>query len=131
MSRSGPDWPSTADRPRGRNFFVVPLLFLFGQSNFGSFKSFKFQVKVKIHFIIKYRLAKREEPAIFVVPLVFFIYLYNPTLDYSQVLFHVKVKNFWPYAWVKCLPRFKLKGKGWNEEEKKRLQKWPLWRVRV
>ena len=41
----------------------------------------------------------------------------------TSSMFHVKVKIFWPYVWGKCLSRFKLKGKGWNEEEKKTVTK--------
>ena len=62
------------------------------------------------------RLAKREELLCCAIAI---FYSSHPTLDHLHDLSSMSKSKFWG----KCLSRFKLKGKGWNEEEKKTVTK--------
>ena len=71
------------------------------------------------------RLAKKREELLGCAIAIF--YSSHPTWDHLHDLSSMSKSKFWG----KCLSRFKLKGRVGMRKRKKRLQKWPLWRVRV
>ena len=105
----------------GGTSLLCHCYFIFEQSNFGSFTCCKFQVKVKIQ--LSTADWQRGWNKLSLLSRWYFLFVQSNFGLLTSSKFHVIVKIFWPYVWGKCLSRFKLKGKGWNEEEKKTVTK--------